>query len=205
MSDPATDGRMPTISAVVYEAFAGLQDRRGLRRQRRRVGEAATGEVLEVGVGTGRNLPYYTEAHRVVGIDPSERMLGVATRKLGTAPCPVELVTARGEDLPFPGAHFDTVVVTLTLCSIPDPAAFLVESQRVLRSGGKLVFLEHERSPRHGIAALQDLATPAWSRISGGCRLNRPTTATIRRAGFDLETLWRSRGGAGSLVQGIAR
>lgn len=205
MSDQPTDGSLPTMSAAVYEAFAGLQDWRGLRRQRRRVGAAATGTILEVGVGTGRNLASYTDATSVVAVDPSVRMLEFAARRAEMASCPVELVRACGEDLPFPDAHFDTVVVTLTLCSIPDPAAFLAESRRVLRPDGKMVFLEHERSPRQGIAALQDLATPLWRRISGGCHLNRPTTATIRRAGFELTNLWRSRGGGGSLVQGIAR
>jgi ubiquinone/menaquinone biosynthesis C-methylase UbiE len=199
MSDPT-----PIMSAAVYEAFAGLQDWRGLRRQRRRVGEAATGVVLDVGVGTGRNLPYYTRAGSVVGVDPNRRMLGLAERRLAMAPSPVELVPGRGEDLPFPEAQFDTVVVTLTLCSIPDPGVFLAESRRVLKPGGKMVFLEHERSPRPVIAALQDLATPLWCRISGGCHLNRPTTAMMRRAGFELENLWRSRGGTGSLVQGTA-
>lgn len=204
MTGTETGTTMRVVSSTIYEAFAGLQDWRGLRRQRRRVGAAAEGVVLELGVGTGRNLPYYTNAARVVGIDPDPAMLEHTVRRSAGVACPVELHRSTAEDLALSSDGFDTVVVTLSLCTIADPGAALAEAKRVLRPGGLLVFLEHERSPIERIARAQDLVTPMWSRISGGCHLNRPTTRTIGEHGFEITTLWRSRSGRGSLVQGCA-
>jgi len=193
-----------SMLATAYDAFAGLQDRRGLRRQRQRVGRSATGVVLEIGVGTGRNLPYYVSASRVIGVDPDPAMLERADVRARELACPIELVAGTGEDLPIPAASIDTVVVTLTLCTIPDPGLALDEAHRVLRDGGRLVFLEHVRSTIPAIAFVQKIATPMWARIGGGCQLQRPTLRTIREHRFEVTSLWRSRDGKGSLVQGVA-
>jgi ubiquinone/menaquinone biosynthesis C-methylase UbiE len=141
----------------------------------------------------------------VVGIDPDASMLGRAGRRSVNAPCPVDLRIGSAEDLPLPSEHFDTVVATLVLCTIEYPEVALNEFRRVLKPGGRLVFLEHERSPIGSIARLQDLITPFWMRISGGCHLNRSTTGTISQQGFAITDSWRSRGGQGSLVQGAAQ
>ncbi|RPI25994.1 MAG: class I SAM-dependent methyltransferase [Actinobacteria bacterium] len=192
------------LNPNAYEAFASLMDRRGLERQRRRVGSSAAGVVLEIGVGTGRNLPHFTAATRIVGVDPHPEMLTMAAARARDLPWPVDLVVGSAESLPFRPASFDTVVITLTLCTVSDPAAAIAEVRRVLAAYGTLIFLEHERSRSTAVARLQDLATPLWSRVSGGCHLNRSTVATIRDAGFDITESWRARHGRSGLVQGTA-
>ena len=156
--------------------------------------------MLELGVGTGLNLPFYENATRIVGIDPDPHMLRRARRRAEQVPQRVELVEAGAEALPFDDGAFDTVVVTLTLCTVPDPAAAVVEARRVLAPDGRLLFLEHVRADSPSIARLQDTVTPAWKHVSGGCHWNRTTVATVERE-FEVERLWRR----GILVQGAAR
>lgn len=188
------------IVAATYDSFMWPQELLFLRRQRARTAAAATGTVLEVGVGTGLNLPYYRHADELVGIDPDPHMLKRARRRAAAAPCPMRLTAAGGESLPFDDGEFDTVVITLTLCTIPDPEAAIREARRVLKPDGRLSFLEHVRSDRPWLARLQDTVTPAWKHIAGGCHWNRRSLETIERE-FELEHLWRS----GILVQGTAR
>jgi ubiquinone/menaquinone biosynthesis C-methylase UbiE len=176
------------------------QDRLGLARQRRRTAGAATGRVLELGIGTGRNLPHYTSVDEVVGIEPDPLMLRRARPRAAAAPFPVRLVEGSAEALPFGEDEFDTIVVALALCTIPDPDAALREARRVLKPGGRILFLEHVRSSRPRLARFQDLITPVWMELAGGCHPNRPTVETIERH-FELEHLW----GHGVIVQGSAR
>jgi ubiquinone/menaquinone biosynthesis C-methylase UbiE len=189
------------VVAAVYDAFMWPQEVLFLRRQRARTAGTAVGRVLEIGVGTGLNLPFYGRADELVGVDPDPHMLRRAARRAAeVARCPVELAEAGAESLPFDDHAFDTVVSTLSLCTIPDPEAAIGEARRVLKDTGRFVFLEHVRSDRRALGALQDLATPPWRHVSGGCHWNRRSVETIERA-FELERLFAR----GVFVQGSAR
>jgi ubiquinone/menaquinone biosynthesis C-methylase UbiE len=151
---------------------------------------AAQGRVLEIGVGSGLNLPLYGSAvDFVCGIDPSPELLDHARDRIGGTRVPVWLVRASAEQLPFADATFDTLVMTWTLCSIPDPNAALGEMRRVLKSRGQLVFVEHGLSSECHITRWQRRLTPCWKRIGGGCHLDRKMDDLIRAAGFRVNTL----------------
>ena len=151
---------------------------------------AARGVVLEVGIGSGLNLPFYTrEVTRLYGIDPSRELLEMATEKAAAAPFPVELLNQEAERIPLAGASVDTVVVTWSLCSIGDPAAALAEMRRVLKPSGTLIFVEHGLSTDTRIGKWQNRLTPVWRRFTGGCHLNRKMDDLLRDAGFTIEEL----------------
>jgi SAM-dependent methyltransferase len=158
-----------------------------LDNYRQRTIEAAREVVLEVGVRSGLNLPLYGPAvTRVVAVDPSPELLRLASKRTADMVVPVALIRASAEHLPFPGAVFDTVMMTWTLCSIPNPIAALAEMRRVLKPGGRLLFVEHGLSPEIRTARWQHWLTPYWKRISGGCHLDRKTDDLIRAAGFQV-------------------
>jgi SAM-dependent methyltransferase len=158
-----------------------------LASYRQRAIETARGLVLEVGVGSGLNLPLYGLAvTRVVAVDPSPELLRLATKRTADVVVPVSLTRASAEHLPFADAGFDTVVMTWTLCSIASPVAALIELRRVLKPGARLVFVEHGLSPEIRIARWQHRLTPCWKRIGGGCHLDRKTDDLIRAAGFQV-------------------
>jgi ubiquinone/menaquinone biosynthesis C-methylase UbiE len=164
-----------------------------LDHYRQRTIETAQGPVLEVGVGSGLNLPLYGPAvTRVVGLDPSPELLRLASRRAADALVPVSLTRASAERLPFANAVFDTIVMTWTLCSIPNPIAALTEMRRVLRPGGQLLFVEHGLSPEIRIARWQHRVTPCWKWIGGGCHLDRKMDDLIRAAGFQIDAIERS-------------
>lgn len=145
----------------------------------------ARGEVIELGVGSGLNLAHYpASVSSIVGVDVSPRLLAMAAARARAAPRPVRLVEANAERLPFPAARFDSAVSTWVLCSIPDVAAALAEVRRVLRPGGRLVFIEHGRAPDAAVARWQSRLTPWWRRVSGGCHLDRRIGALVAAAGF---------------------
>jgi ubiquinone/menaquinone biosynthesis C-methylase UbiE len=157
---------------------------------RQRTIETARGLVLEVGVGSGLNLPLYGSAvTRVVGLDPSPELLRLASKRAADVVIPVLLLRASAEDLPVADAIFNTIVMTWTLCSIPNPMAALTEMRRVLRPGGRLIFVEHGLSPEIRTARWQRRLTPYWKRISGGCHLDRKTDDLIRGAGFQIDAI----------------
>jgi len=148
---------------------------------------AATGRVLEIGIGPGMNLPYYGgEVSGVLGLDPSAKLLALAREK-GAGP-PLELIEGSAEAIPLADRSVDTVMMTWTLCSIPDPAAALREMRRVLQPSGRLLFVEHGRAPEARVAWWQDTLTPMWKHL-GGCHLNRAVDALIEGAGFRIERL----------------
>ena len=152
----------------------------------RAIGDAR-GVVLEIGVGSGVNLPLYrSPVDRVFAIDPAPELLQLADSKAADASIPVTLIRASAEQLPFVDASFDAVVMTWTLCSIPNPVAALREVRRVLNPGGQLAFVEHGLSPESRIARWQQRLTPCWKRIAGDCHLDRKTDDLIRAAGFEL-------------------
>ena len=163
---------------------------RDLRPYRERVISQARGRVLEIGVGSGVNLPNYgTQVNEVVGLEPSPRLLAMARRLAGKASARVTLTAGSAESLPMDTASFDTVVTTWTLCSIPDAVRALREMRRVLRNEGQLLFVEHGLAPEPGVRAWQNRLTPLWSRFAGGCHLNRPIRTLIESGGFAIAQL----------------
>ncbi len=158
-----------------------------IMRERARLIPRAAGEVLEYGVGGGANLALYDPARvtGVTGIDPSDPLLARA-RAAPHAAIPLRIEQGVAEALPFPDASFDTVVSTFTLCSVADQARALAEARRVLKPGGRLLFLEHGLSPDPGPARWQHRLEPLWKPLAGGCHLTRPVAAAIAVAGFRL-------------------
>jgi ubiquinone/menaquinone biosynthesis C-methylase UbiE len=149
---------------------------------------AARGLVLEIGIGSGVNLSLYGPAvDRVYGIEPSPELLDRATEQIADALVPVWLIRASAEQLPFSGSAFDTLVMTWTLCS--NPSAALNEMRRVLKPGGRLLFVEHGLSPEPRITRWQRRLTPCWKRIAGGCHLDRKMDDLIRAAGFRVDAI----------------
>ncbi|HET6467601.1 MAG TPA: class I SAM-dependent methyltransferase [Geminicoccaceae bacterium] len=159
---------------------------------RQRVVQGATGRVLEVGIGSGLNLPLYgRDVELVYGVDPSEALLEMARRRAGWMSFKVTLLVQSAEHLPLADRSFDTVVSSWALCSIPDVAAALAEIRRVLKPGGRLLFVEHGAAPEPAVRRWQDRLTPLWRPLAGGCHLNRPIDRLIAGAGLalaDLET-----------------
>jgi ubiquinone/menaquinone biosynthesis C-methylase UbiE len=167
-----------------------VMQQKHLTKYRRIVVAAARGRVLEIGVGSGLNFPMYgKQVELVYGIDPSSRLLAVARRRAAASDVPVELFLGSAMAIPLADNSVDTVVMTWTLCSIPDPLAALREMRRVLKPNGNLCFVEHGLSPEPNVERWQHRITPAWRRVAGGCHLDRKIDELIRLAGFDLTNL----------------
>ncbi|HXH08319.1 MAG TPA: class I SAM-dependent methyltransferase [Alphaproteobacteria bacterium] len=171
--------------------------RKAATAERRRFIPLASGTVLEVGVGSGLNLPFYgPRVQRLYALDPSRELWKMARPRLRAVAFPVEYLAASAERIPLEDASVDTVVSTWTLCTIADPLQALAEMRRVLKPKGQLIFVEHGWAPTPGVRAWQDRLTPVWKRIAGGCHLNRPIDALIADAGFEITQIERgySRG-----------
>ena len=151
----------------------------------------ARGEVLEIGIGSGLNLPFYSsDVHRVYGVDPSIELQRMATKKASTVPFEVKFFRQSAEEmLPLADSSIDTIVVTWTLCSIPNPLVALQQMKRVLKENGRMIFIEHGRSADAKVRVWQDRITPVWKHIGGGCHLNRKVGELIRAAGFQISEL----------------
>jgi ubiquinone/menaquinone biosynthesis C-methylase UbiE len=155
---------------------------------RKRAVEQASGRVLEIGMGSGLNLPYYTDrVTEVIGFDPEPKLLEMASRQ--PAATVVRILQASAESIPLRDHSVDTVVTTWTLCSIPSAGAALRELRRVLKQSGRLLFVEHGRAPTDGVRRWQARLTPAWKRLAGGCHLDRPIPQLIKDAGFAIEQM----------------
>ncbi|HEX5619725.1 MAG TPA: class I SAM-dependent methyltransferase [Solirubrobacteraceae bacterium] len=179
------------VFAALYDVSFRRGERAGMADRRRRLLATAQGRVLEIGAGTGLNLPYYTDAvSELVLTEPEAPM----ARRLGKRAGDREIVPARAEALPFPDASFDTVVSTLVLCTVEDPARALAEARRVLRPDGRLLFIEHVRADG-ALARWQDRLEGPWRHVGNGCHANRDTLAALSANGFavsDVETAtWR--------------
>ena len=160
-----------------------------VQARRRALVPQARGKVLEIGMGTGRNLPFYDRSRitQLVGVDPALQMHSLAQRRSAQAGLDVELVGLTAERLPLPDESFDTVVCTYTLCSIAHPVAALREVWRVLKPGGQFLFCEHGRAPDASVARWQTRIQPLWTPMMGGCHLDRDVPALLREAGLQAE------------------
>ena len=155
-------------------------------KQREKVVPLAEGEVLEIGMGSGLNLPFYDrdKVRKVWGLEPSEGMRKLARKNIGGAKLELEMIDLPGEEIPLDSDSVDTVVVTYTLCTIPDAHAALQGMKRVLRPGGKLLFCEHGIAPDARLAKWQNRINGAWRVVAGGCNVNRDIPGLLRSSGF---------------------
>jgi ubiquinone/menaquinone biosynthesis C-methylase UbiE len=185
--------------------LGGQRENKRVKRMRRDVTGGARGRVLEVGVGVGANWPYLSEGIDYTGVEPDPYMIERANRHAAEAGKPREVLKAPAEALPFPDDEFDTVIVTLTLCTVSDPQQALSEVRRVLKPGGELRFAEHVRPAGRLAGRLSDLITPAWRRIGAGCHPNRRTADAIRAAGFEMVEFQKWREGLVPMIAGVAR
>lgn len=164
-------------------------------KQREKIIPRATGRVLEIGIGSGLNLPYYDpgSVNRLWGLDPSRELWAIAERHAAELELEAEFLEASAESIPLDDHSADTVVVTYTLCTIPDVPKALAEMRRVLKPGGRLLYCEHGEAPDAKVRAWQERLTPVWSRFGGGCHLNRPVPRLLEDAGFrstDMQTMY---------------
>lgn len=162
-----------------------------IMRQREKIVPLAQGRVLEIGVGSGLNLPYYDVAKvsKVIGIDPAPEMTRKAERAARRTGIDVELINAPAESIPLASASVDTALVTYALCTIPETLPALREIARLLRPGGRLLFCEHGLAPDASVRKWQHRLTPVWKRLGGGCHLNRDIPALLEEGGFRIASM----------------
>ena len=177
------------LSARLYDPVLWLGERTGLARSRETLLSGASGRVIEIGAGTGLNLERYPARgiESLLLVEPELHKARTLAGRAEASGRPVEVVRATAEALPFPDDSFDTAVVTLCLCTVPDPEAALAEIERVLIPGGTLLFMEHVRSDRRWLGRLQDRLRGAWAALADGCQCNRRTVEAMERAGFEVE------------------
>jgi ubiquinone/menaquinone biosynthesis C-methylase UbiE len=156
--------------------------------QRKKVVPLAEGKILEVGIGSGLNLPFYNKSKiiEIWGIDPSEELNAMAKRVATEENINVKFITSSAEDIPFPNNYFDTVLITYTMCTIPSVLKANEEMRRVLKSGGKMIFCEHGVSPDESIKKWQKRLNSIWGKIAGGCNINRDIPMLIKSSGFKI-------------------
>lgn len=183
----ATWGRAFT---EIYDRGLKATEEAGLREIRRRALADATGRTVDLGAGTGANLPLFPAAvSELTLVEPDPHMLKKLRTRIEAGDPPTSVVQAGAEAMPFADASFDTAVFTLVLCTVPNPAAALAEAARVLRPGGKLLFVEHVRSQEPGLARWQDRLERPWRFLGDGCHCNRDTAATLEASPFAVERL----------------
>ena len=159
--------------------------------QRKKVVPLAEGKVLEIGIGSGLNLPFYdkTKTDEIWGLDPSEELSEMAKKVADQESMEVNFISSGAEEIPLPDDHFDCVLVTYTMCTIPEIQRANNEIRRVLRNNGKMIFCEHGEAPDRNIRKWQDRINPIWGKIAGGCNINRNIPSLIQQAGFDIVEL----------------
>jgi ubiquinone/menaquinone biosynthesis C-methylase UbiE len=178
--------------ARMYERISRESEARGTAEHRARMLDGLTGRVIEIGAGNGMNFGHYPQSvTEVVAVEPEDRLRVSAQRAARGASTLVTVVAGHADALPADDAAFDAAVISLVLCSVPDPPATLAEARRALKPGGQLRFFEHVRSDRPVFAVIEDLVTPLWARAGGGCHLNRDSASAIRAAGFQIQQMDR--------------
>ena len=188
MSGSLYDATWGRAFAFGYDFFFMRAERAGLRDLRRHALAEASGDTLEIGAGTGLNHDLYPAAVTALTLtEPFEPMARQLREKAASVAIPVEVVEAPAESLPFPDASFDTVALTLVLCTVAEPDRALAEIARVLKPGGRFLFLEHVRAEDPGLARWQDRLNPPWRVFGHGCNCNRDTLATIERSPLTVE------------------
>jgi SAM-dependent methyltransferase len=172
------------LPRLVHFACSG----KSVNAQRAKVAPAATGRVLEIGFGSGLNLPFYDrqKVRHIWALEPSAEMWALAVPNLQKTPLPVEYLKAQAEQVPLPDQVADTVLLTFSLCTVSDVHIALAEMSRVLKPQGRLVFCEHGQAPDRHVQRVQDRLTPFWRFLFGGCHLNRPIPSLIERGGFEI-------------------
>ena len=162
---------------------------RPIMKQREKVVPLATGIVLEIGIGTGLNLPFYKsdQIEKLIGLDPSEKSWELAADRASSLDFDVEFVGLPGEQIPLADDSVDTVMVTYSLCTIPDPVTALKGMARVLRPGGKFIFCEHGIAPDDNVRKWQERINPLWMKVAGGCHLNRDIPSLVTAGGFAID------------------
>jgi ubiquinone/menaquinone biosynthesis C-methylase UbiE len=158
-------------------------------QQREKVVPQAKGRVLEIGIGSGLNLPFYdpSKVRRVWGLDPNEEMWNLASTR--GVPFDVEFLQASAENIPLDDGSADSIVVTYTLCSVPETIEALRDMRRVLKPGGELIFCEHGAAPEQRVRRWQDRLTPVWQKVAGGCRLNLQIPILLEQGGFTIQAM----------------
>jgi SAM-dependent methyltransferase len=180
--------------AAVYDRGLKSTEEAGLREMRRETLAKAEGRTIDLGAGTGVNIELFPErVSELVLAEPDPHMLKQLRAKLAASPIEASAIDAPAESLPFEDDSFDTAVFTLVLCTVPDPEAALAEAARVLRPGGKLLFVEHVRSQQVGLARWQDRLEKPWRFLADGCHCNRDTVSLIEAAPFTLEQVERDQ------------
>jgi ubiquinone/menaquinone biosynthesis C-methylase UbiE len=180
--------------AAVYDRAVKGTEEAGLREMRRELLAGASGRTIDLGAGTGVNVDLFPGAvTELVLAEPDPHMLKKLRPKLAESGVVAEVVEAPAERLPFEDSSFDTAVFTLVLCTVPDPAAALAEAARVLRPGGRMLFIEHVRAEDAGLARWQDRLERPWRFLGDGCHCNRDTVATIEVSPLSLERVERDR------------
>lgn len=172
--------------ARYYDAFMKPFEHRYITTWRKELLTHARGKVLEIGAGTGINFPHYRQCDEVFALEPNPFMIEKAEVRRKQASIPITILVGKAEKLPFPSEQFDTIVVTLVLCSVDDPKRALAEMKRVLKTNGTILLIEHVKMKQPILATLQTMLTPVWKRIGDGCHLNRNTEQTIRDAGLNI-------------------
>ncbi len=162
-----------------------------IMKQRQKVVPLASGRVLEIGMGSGLNLAFYDQGkvEKLWGLEPSTELRELASERARDADIDVEFVGLTGEEIPMDTAQCDSVVVTYTLCTIPDAVRALGEMRRVLKPGGRVIFTEHGRAPDQSVRTWQNRINGMWGKISGGCNLNRDVPQMIEDGGLKIETI----------------
>ncbi|WP_440102565.1 class I SAM-dependent methyltransferase [Streptosporangium sp. H16] len=190
---PATPRIGHPVFARFYTRVSQVMERRGMAEHRQRLLAGLAGRVIEVGAGNGLNFAHYpATVARVVAIEPEPRLRAIARHAAKAAPVPVDVTAGLAERLPAADESFDAAVVSLVLCSLPDPGAALKEMLRVLKPGGQLRFLEHVRADTPGLVRWQRLLdTTVWPYLAGGCHTGRDSAAAIRESGFTIDRLER--------------
>jgi SAM-dependent methyltransferase len=162
-----------------------------IMKQRGKVVPGAKGVVLEIGIGTGLNLPYYNaeNVERVIGLDPSEESWDLAADRIAAATFDVDFIGLPEGEIPLGDASVDTIVITYALCTIPDPVAALQGMSRVLRPNGQLIFCEHGKAPDAKVHKWQNRLDGFWGKMAGGCHLNRDIPGILSAGGFTVDAM----------------
>lgn len=172
--------------ARYYDAFMKPLEHRYITKWRKELLTNARGKVLEIGAGTGINFPIYEQCDEVFALEPNPYMIEKAEVRRKQASIPITILAGKAEKLPFPNEQFDTIVVTLVLCSVDDPKQAVAEMKRVLKTNGTILLIEHVKMKQPILATLQNMLNPVWKQISDGCHLNRNTEQTINDAGLNI-------------------